>query len=96
MGYLVLTRRAVGLLAAFALLVVSTAAVAHGHLDTKPVNDSHCVLCMAAHGTTHAVVGPAITIHCAQVQTTLLIVPGNLFFSSAKSLLTHGRAPPAL
>lgn len=89
------SRRVIVVLAALALLALSTAAVAHGHLDLGSVQDSHCVLCMAVH-TTHAVLGPAVTVSCARVQAALCVPLKVWMPAYVESLPTHDRAPPAL
>jgi hypothetical protein len=77
-----------------ALLVLSTAAVAHGHLDAASADESHCPLCIAVHSAKHAVTPPAVGLSFAQVETAVFAPPAILSLVFAALLLRQGRAPP--
>ena len=91
-----ITRRTLVFLATLAFLTVSTAALAHGHLNEKSVNESHCAMCMAVHTATHAVASSIFMLCFAAIQMALLVPSGSSSFAIVQSLLTQGRAPPQL
>lgn len=89
-------RQAVVVLATIAFLTVSTAALAHGHADSKDTDESHCVMCRAAHGATHLIAAPAIALHFAPVQVELLVSHGHAGIPFIQQFSTQDRAPPQL
>jgi hypothetical protein len=89
-------RRVLVVLAVLALVAVSTAAVAHGHLDTNCAHESHCPLCMALHNAKHALVTPIATLCFTTVQAARLVPSKDVAVVFAEPLLTQGRAPPQL
>lgn len=91
-----LARQASVFLAALAFLTVSTATLAHGHPDTKSIDESHCALCMAVHSTSHVVAASVVTLSFAAIQTAFLVPSDSLVFSFAQSLPIQDRAPPQL
>jgi hypothetical protein len=92
----IFTRRVPVVLAILALVVVSTAAVAHGHLDANSSDKSHCPLCMAVHAAKQAVIIPAVALCFTAVQTGILIPSRSSAIVFVQPLLTQDRAPPAL
>lgn len=86
--------RAFAFVAVFVFLTVSTAAIAHGHSDTNDTNESHCVMCIAAHDATHLIAAPPIALHLAQVQIRLLVFVERISVRFAQQLSPQGRAPP--
>jgi hypothetical protein len=91
-----LTRRVLVALATFAFLTVSTAALAHGHLGEKSVDESHCAMCMAVHTATHAVATSSIALCFAAIQIAFLVPSSSSRFLLVQSRLTQDRAPPQL
>jgi uncharacterized membrane protein len=77
-----------------AFLTVSTAALAHGHPDTNSASESHCVMCMAAHGATHLIAVSAIALHFAQVQSALLTSIDRVSIPFIQQFSIQDRAPP--
>lgn len=90
----VILRRGVVLLAAVALLALSTVALAHGHSKLNSADDSHCALCMAMHGTRAMVASAVVTLNFTPIQfSTVIRSAGScpvLVYGSA----AQGRAPP--
>jgi hypothetical protein len=82
--------------AIMSLIAVSTAAVAHAHLDANSADESHCAFCMAVHSAKHAVATPAVTLCFTAAQTATLIPPKRLAWVFVQPLLAQDRAPPAL
>jgi hypothetical protein len=91
-----LTRQVLMFLAVLVFLTVSTAALAHGHPDTKSVNESHCVMCMAVHSTTHAIAVSIVLPPFATAQTSFLVPSESFAFAFVQALLIQDRAPPQL
>jgi hypothetical protein len=89
-----LSCRASILLAMLAFLTVSTAALAHGHAEVNPANESRCVMCMAAHGATHLIASPALALHFAPVQVGVLVSAEQICVFYAQQFSIQGRAPP--
>jgi hypothetical protein len=90
------TRRVLVVLAILALVAISTAAIAHGHLDVNSADESHCPLCMAVHTAKHAVAAPIITLGFKTVQTAILVPSKSSAIVFIQPLLTQDRAPPQL
>ena len=91
-----ITRYLLVLLAALAFLTVSTAALAHGHLTAKSVNESHCVMCMAVHSTTHVVAVSVVLLFFGTAQTAFLVPSESFTLALVQTLLIQDRAPPLL
>lgn len=89
-------RRALVVVAILAFVAISTAAVAHGHLNANSVNESHCPLCMAVHNAKHAVAAPIATPCFTIVQTAILVPSDSSAISFVQPLLTQDRAPPQI
>jgi Protein of unknown function (DUF2946) len=89
-------RRVIVVLATLAIVAVSTAAVAHGHLDAHSADESHCELCMALHNAKHALVTPIATLCFTTVQTASLVASRGVAVILVQPLLTQDRAPPQL
>jgi hypothetical protein len=87
-------RQAFTFVATLAFLTVSTAALAHSHPDANPVNESRCVMCMAAHGATHLIASPALALHFAAIQVGTLVFAADVRFVYVRQLPIQGRAPP--
>jgi hypothetical protein len=87
-------RRAFVFVATLSFLTVSTAALAHGHPDANTASESHCVMCMAAHGATHLITAPPVALHFAQVQTALLISADRVSIPFVQQFSIQDRAPP--
>ena len=88
------SHRAFIFLAAVAFLTVSTAAQAHGHPDGNSANESHCAMCMAAHGTMHLIAAPAIGLHVAPVEVTLTAFSERIAIAVTVQFPIQDRAPP--
>ena len=91
-----LARQVAFFLSTLAFLVVSTAALTHGHPNWKSADESHCAMCMAVHSSTHAVATPAVTLCFTAVQSSVLVPPKGFLLSYAPLALNQDRAPPAL
>ena len=91
-----IARRVLVILAALALLTVSTVAAAHGHLHTNSADESHCPLCVAVHRAKVAVATPAITLCFAAVQTAVLGTSRKLLVPVIQPCVAQDRAPPQL
>jgi hypothetical protein len=89
-----LLRQAFTLFAILAFLAVSTAALAHGHLDKNDTDESHCVMCRVAHGVTHLTAAPAIGLQFTAVQIGLLVLSESVRISCSQLHSFEGRAPP--
>jgi len=89
-----ITRQAFVLPAILVFLTVSTAALAHGHPGASPANESHCVMCMAAHGATHLIGSPSPVLHFSPIQLGTLVFAEAIRFSYVQQLPLQGRAPP--
>jgi hypothetical protein len=89
-------RRVLPVLAILTLVVVSTAAVAHGHLGVQSVDESHCPLCMAVHSAKSVVITPVVTLCFAAVQTAILVPSKSSAIVFVEPLLIQDRAPPEL
>jgi hypothetical protein len=89
-----INRQAFVLPAILVFLTVSTAALAHSHPDANPVNESRCVMCMAAHGATHLIASPALALHFAAIQIGTLVFAADVRFVYVQQLPIQGRAPP--
>jgi hypothetical protein len=89
-------RRLSVLLVILALLVLSTAAVAHGHFGATSADESHCPLCMAVHGGKHAVTPPVLGLNFTLVKTAAAAAPKSCSPIFATLLLRQGRSPPVL
>jgi hypothetical protein len=87
-------RQAFVVAAILAFLTVSTAALAHGHPDANSVNESRCVMCMAAHGATHLIASPVLALHFSPIQVGTLVFGEHIRFIHLLRLATQGRAPP--
>jgi hypothetical protein len=90
-----LTRQVAFLLATLAFLVVSTAALTHGHPNWKSPDESHCAMCMAVHSSTHAIATPIVALYFTTVQNRFLVSPKSVLLSYAPPALNQDRAPPA-
>jgi Protein of unknown function (DUF2946) len=89
-------RRALIVLAILSLVVLSTAAVAHGHFGANAAADeSHCPLCMAVHSAKHAVTAPVSGLLFTAMQTAVVVSLTTFSIVLTKGLLTQGRAPPS-
>ncbi len=91
-----LTRRTLVVLATLALLVVSTATLAHSHPDVTSVEQSHCALCLVAHTATHAAVASIVTVQFTPVRAALLIHPKSFGPANVQPSLNQDRAPPQI
>jgi hypothetical protein len=91
-----LTRRALVVLATLALLVVSTATLAHSHADVTSVEQSHCALCLVAHTATHAAVASIVTVQFTPVRTALSIHPKSLGPAYVQPSPNQDRGPPQI
>ena len=91
-----LARQVAFFLATLAFLVVSTAALTHGHPNWKSADESHCTMCMAVHSSTHTVATPVVTLYFTAVQNRVLVSPKSVLLSYAPPALNQDRAPPAL
>jgi hypothetical protein len=89
-----ITRQAFVLASILAFITVSTAVLAHSHPDAKSDNESHCVMCMAAHGSTHLISVPTIALHFGPVQVALLVVAEHISIPLGQQFSVQGRAPP--
>ena len=89
-------RRVLVVLSILAVVVVSTAAVAHDHVDANSDNEPHCQLCMALHNTKHALATPIAKLCLTIVETTNLVPAKDIALVIAQPLLTQGRSPPQL
>ena len=89
-------RRVITPLAILALLVLSTAAVAHGHFGASSITESHCPLCMVVHGAKYVVTGPVLALRPFVVQSALSDASGQRAIASVQPLLIQDRAPPRL
>jgi hypothetical protein len=87
-------RQAFVVAAILAFLTVSTAALAHGHPDANPVNESRCVMCMAAHGATYLIASPVLALHFSPIQVGTLVFAEQIRFIYVQQLPLQGRAPP--
>jgi hypothetical protein len=87
-------RRAFTVLAILAFLAVSTAALTHGHSDSKSVSDSRCAMCMAVHSATHAVATPIATLYFSAAQITYLAPSISFLLAFVQPRLNQDRAPP--
>ncbi len=90
------TGRLLALAAILALVAVSTAAVAHGHLDANSAAESHCSLCMALHSAKQAVVAPVVVLCFTEVQTGIPAPSGSFAVAFVQQFVTQDRAPPRL
>ena len=90
------TRRVLVVLAILTLVAVSTAAVAHGHLDANSADESHCPLCMAVHSAKNVVITPVVTLCFTALQTAILVPSKSSAIVFVQPLLTQDRAPPEL
>lgn len=88
------SHRAFIFLAAVAFLTVSTAAQAHGHPDGDSANESHCAMCMAAHGAMHLIAAPAVALHFAPVQVAVTAFFERITIAFTVQFPTQDRAPP--
>jgi hypothetical protein len=88
------TQRAFILLAALAFLTVSTAAQAHGHADANSADESHCGMCMAAHGAMHMIAAPVIMLHFAPVQVARIVFLEHIRTPFIQQFSLQDRAPP--
>lgn len=82
------------LLVGLAFLVCSTAAVSHVHLDSSPVDQSHCSFCMVAHVVSHVVWCSSAVPHVSLVQIGVHVSVLPAFPSSRRLSSSQGRAPP--
>ena len=69
------TRLLLIFVAILALVIVSTAAVAHGHLDANSADESHCPLCMALQSAKQAVVAPVSHFALRKFRQAFLFLP---------------------
>ena len=90
------TRRVLIIVVTLALLTVSTAALAHGHLDTKSSDESHCAMCLAVHSATHLVGTAIVSLHFTIIQTAVVVRPELSTLAFVESLSNQDRAPPQL
>ena len=88
------TRRVLVPLMILAFIVLSTAAVAHGHFGVNSADESHCPLCMAVHGAKHAVTAPIVALRFTATETDLLVDSTSLAAVVVQVPLTKDRAPP--
>jgi hypothetical protein len=91
-----LARRLLVLLATLAFLAVSTLTLAHGHVDSKSADESHCAMCMAVHSATHVVATPIITLFFTVVEDPFLAPLKSLTIAFAWPTPDKDRAPPSL
>ena len=91
-----LARRLLVLLATLAFLAVSTLTLAHGHVDSKSADESHCAMCMAVHSATHAVATPIITLFFTVVEDPFLAPLKSFLIAFSRPTPDKGRAPPSL
>ena len=91
-----LARQVAFFLATLAFLLVSTAALTHGHPNWKSADESHCAMCMAAQSSAHAVATPVVTLCFTAVQSSVLVSPKGFLLSYAPPALNQDRAPPTL
>jgi len=89
-----LSHRAFIFLAVVAFLTVSTAAQAHGHEDGNSANESHCAMCMAAHGTMHLIAAPAVALNFAAVQVAVTVFSERITIAFSVQFPIQDRAPP--
>ena len=89
----VLTRRLLVILAILALVIISTAAAAHGHVRTKS-DESQCPLCIAVHRAKHVVAAVGVALCFTPVQTAFLVPRTNSAIPFIEPTLTKDRAPP--
>ena len=91
-----LARQLLVLLATLAFLAVSTLTLAHGHVDSKSADESHCAMCMAVHSATHAVATPIITLFFTVVENSFRAPLKSFLIAFASPNLNKDRAPPSL
>jgi hypothetical protein len=91
-----LARRVSIFVATLAFLAVSTLTLAHGHVDSKSADESHCAMCMAVHSATHVVATPIITLFFTAVEDPFLTPLKSLTIAFAWPTLDKDRAPPSL
>jgi hypothetical protein len=77
-------------------LTVSTAALAHGHLDSSNTDESHCVMCMAGHSATHLITSPTIALHFSPARIGLVFSADFIRIPFVQLLTDQGRAPPQI
>ena len=86
--------RLVVVLAVIVFIAVSTAALAHGHSDTKSINESHCATCIAVHSAALAILTAAVALTLAAVLASYAFAaPGHTLVSGSLRPV-QGRAPP--
>jgi hypothetical protein len=88
--------RALVSVAIVALLLLSTAAVAHFHFGADAATEAHCPLCMALHNAKHAVTNSILPVVFCPTQTAVLADVAVVAFLFELPLLIQGRAPPTL
>ena len=88
------SHRAFIFLAVVAFLTVSTAAQAHGHQDGNSANESHCAMCMAAHGTMHLIAAPPVALNFAAVQVAVAAFSEGVTIAFSVQFPIQDRAPP--
>jgi hypothetical protein len=89
------TRRVLIGLTILALVVLSTAAVAHAHFGPHAdADEAHCPLCMAVHNAKDAVVTPIVALHFAAVQMAILAPLTSSIMVFVQPPLRQDRAPP--
>ena len=86
--------RFLAILAALAVLIFATAAMAHGHLPGKADADVHCAFCQAIHSG-HSALGTSPTVlEVVLTCCALLSAAVSPSFSSSQFLRAQDRAPP--
>lgn len=89
-----LVHRLFPIVAALAVVVFATIAVAHGHLPGKSPDDAHCTMCMAVHSGHHVLASSVVGLQFTPVQWDLLVLNAQTTVSSRQFPPTQGRAPP--
>jgi hypothetical protein len=86
--------RVVAVFMAIAVIASATVALAHGHLPSKSQDKAPCGICMAAQGTSLALLSAPTAVDIRTAVEMVIPRPEPLHHRAPASHTTQDRAPP--
>ena len=79
---------------ALAVVVLATAALAHGHLPGDSKADSNCPICMAVHSGHHVLASVVVSLPFTLLWWAFPAKDAQIADAPGQLIAKHGRAPP--
>jgi len=86
--------RVLAVVAAMAVIALASATLAHSHRGARPVDESHCGICLSAHSGTNGITSAPASLHFVPLVSRYTLQISLETFVSIQSRPAQDRAPP--